>query len=215
MEPTLSPQEIVDSGPNPAKQAILASARRLFAQNGFDAASVQEIAGQAGVNKALIYYYFRDKDALYREVLEECYSPVLAIWEDESFPRAGTPTDKLLFFTERFIRYQEENEDLRRILAHEFTRDGKHVQWIAEKYASRNRENLMKILTEGMQRGDFRPLNPEIIVNVLFGAILFQYIMRPLARHLNPNSDFSAMTPEILHQNLTNLLLDGLARKAT
>lgn len=213
MEPILSPQTIVASGPNPAKQAILASARRLFAQNGFDAASVQEIASQAGVNKALIYYYFRDKDALYLEVLEECYAPVLAIWEEESFPRAGTPTDKLLFFTERFIRYQEENEDLRRILAHEYTRDGKHVQWIAEKYAFRNRENLLNILTEGMERGDFRALNPEIIINALFGSILFQYIMRPLAKRLNPGPDFAAVPPDLLHRTLASLLLDGLTRK--
>ena len=48
---------------------ILASATRHFAEFGYDDASVRSIAGDAGVNPALINYYFRSKDDLYREVV--------------------------------------------------------------------------------------------------------------------------------------------------
>jgi AcrR family transcriptional regulator len=47
-----------------AKQKILAVAEKLFAYRGFDATSVESIASEAGVNKALIYYYFKDKNDL-------------------------------------------------------------------------------------------------------------------------------------------------------
>ena len=43
------------------RQKILDAAERLFADQGFDATSVESIAAAAGVNKALIYYYFKDK----------------------------------------------------------------------------------------------------------------------------------------------------------
>lgn len=51
--------------------AILAAAERVFAEEGLAGARTDGIAAAAGVNKALLYYYFKSKDGLYRAVLEE------------------------------------------------------------------------------------------------------------------------------------------------
>ena len=52
-----------------AREAILAAAGELFAAQGFSATTIKEIAGKAKVNSALLYYYFEDKEGLYRAVL--------------------------------------------------------------------------------------------------------------------------------------------------
>jgi hypothetical protein len=53
-----------------SKEKILAAAEQIFAEVGFDGARVDDIALKAGVNKALIYYYFESKDAILDELFE-------------------------------------------------------------------------------------------------------------------------------------------------
>src|SRR5215469_2886002 len=68
-----------------SRAAILAAAERLFAASGLDGTRTETIAAEAGVNKALLYYYFKSKDALYEAVLENYVS--------EFFDRAATVLD--------------------------------------------------------------------------------------------------------------------------
>src|ERR1051326_5113762 len=59
------------STPSPtAREQILDAAERLFARKGFDPTTIKEIGAAAKVNPALLYYYFRDKEELYRAVLQ-------------------------------------------------------------------------------------------------------------------------------------------------
>src|ERR1700693_990807 len=55
----------------PTRDAILRAAERIFAESGFGGARTDAIAAQAGVHKALLYYYFKSKDGLYRAILED------------------------------------------------------------------------------------------------------------------------------------------------
>src|SRR5215510_719835 len=54
-----------------ARAAILAAAERVFAQAGLAGARTEVIAAEAGVNKALLFYYFKSKEKLYHAILEE------------------------------------------------------------------------------------------------------------------------------------------------
>jgi len=63
--------EAVHRNSRRSRAAILEAAGRIFAEHGLAGARTDAIAAAAGVNKALLYYYFKSKDALYRAVLEE------------------------------------------------------------------------------------------------------------------------------------------------
>lgn len=65
------------SGEETTKERILSVAIDLFAQKGFDAISLREIAEAAGIRKATLYYYFTSKD----EILEKIFEYVLEIWK--------------------------------------------------------------------------------------------------------------------------------------
>ncbi len=59
------------------RTVILAAAEEEFAQHGFTAARTEAIAAKTGVAKSMIYYYFKDKEGLYRAVLERSHSDLL------------------------------------------------------------------------------------------------------------------------------------------
>ena len=60
------------------EQAIFDAALRVFAEKGRDGARMQEIADQAGINKAMLHYYYRTKDRLYEAVLKHTFERYLA-----------------------------------------------------------------------------------------------------------------------------------------
>jgi len=63
---------------SPSKDQILDAAERLFAQQGFSRTTIKQIGKAAGVNSALLYYYFGDKEGLYRSVLERLVSRLVS-----------------------------------------------------------------------------------------------------------------------------------------
>src|SRR6202167_6722691 len=64
--------------PEESRAAILRAAAREFAEHGIDGARTDAIAGTARVNKALLYYYFKDKETLYGAVLDEAFAGLKA-----------------------------------------------------------------------------------------------------------------------------------------
>ncbi len=60
---------MVDRNSKNSKQVILDAATQVFAEKGFDGSRVDEIARRAGVNKALLYYYFESKDKILEELM--------------------------------------------------------------------------------------------------------------------------------------------------
>src|SRR5438477_8187876 len=93
--------QLIDA--QPTKQEIILRAEQLFAQRGFESVSMREIAEACGITKANIYYYFKDKETLYLQVLE---SNMLAMIEalQQAARREGTVRDKIARVAETFVR---------------------------------------------------------------------------------------------------------------
>src|SRR5678816_809281 len=88
------------------RDAVFDSAATRFAKGGFDGVSVDGIARDAGVNKAMIYYHFADKIALYRAVLADGLSRMGAIVQAIA-SSTDTPAMKLDRFIDAFVRMTE------------------------------------------------------------------------------------------------------------
>jgi AcrR family transcriptional regulator len=88
---------------NAKRRQIVEGARRIFMAHGFDAASMGEIAKAAGVSKGTLYVYFKDKDELFKAIVEkECYFQAEGIFEfDTADPNvAGTLTRVCVAFVQ-------------------------------------------------------------------------------------------------------------------
>src|SRR5258708_32235727 len=80
--------------PQQSRAAILKAAVREFAQEGVAGARTDAIARAAGVNKALLYYYFEDKESLYRAVLDQVFGGVRAAIH-HALSQALSPPERL------------------------------------------------------------------------------------------------------------------------
>lgn len=192
---------------------ILAAARHVFASRGIDGTSVREVAEAAKVNTAMIYYYFKDKEDLYRSVLSDSFSPLAAIWDDRIFKGAAPVQEKIRKYVEGYIRFQQVNEDLRRIMAMEFAGSGGSITWICEKHFSDNYRKLVKILKEGMKTGELKKVDPSLAIASLFGIIIHNFIMEPLAEYVH--GKHVNLSPRKFGAFVTELFFSGLGRQAT
>lgn len=191
---------------------ILAAARKVFAQRGFSGASVREVAGAARVNKAMIYYHFRDKADLYRAVLSNSFDVMERIWDHAVFKGNAPARRKIRKYIESFIRLEQKNEELRKILAMEFTTTGvkrDNLKWIAKQYVAKNHVALAQIFEAGMKSGELRKMDPHMAVEALIGMIIHLFIYIPFAPFIQEKK--VTMSALKLGAFVTELFFNGLS----
>ncbi len=193
------------------RAAILKAARRVFAQRGLDGASIRDVAEAAKVNTAMIYYYFKDKEDLYRAVLADSFSALTTIWDDEIFKSSAPVREKIRKYIDGYIRFHQANEDLRRIMAMEFAASGGNITWVCEKYFAENFARLTRIFREGMRKGELKKFDPSLAVASLIGVIIHNFIMQPIAKHVHGKS--VNLSPGKFGAFVADLFFDGLGRQ--
>ncbi len=169
--------------PEASRNAILKAALAEFAQEGLAGARVDSIAEAAGVNKALLYYYFHDKETLYGATLENFFAPlhqrIIQVCD-----QPGPPG-------ERFLRYAREHFDSiaaspfhARIFMGELmsaSRGGKtYLDRILTKYMLPIGLRVLALLQEGVDSGEFRPVDPAQFVPTAIGSIVHYFLTAPL-----------------------------------
>src|SRR5215470_10155564 len=116
MKATISKPRLGTRGqPEQTRAAILKAALREFAENGIAGARTDAIARAAGVNKALLYYYYKDKEAIYEAVLDQVFSglrdTVVAALSVDLPPR-----EKLLHYLGAYFDYIAANPRFPRVV---------------------------------------------------------------------------------------------------
>lgn len=95
------------------RQAILAAAARCFASNGYDRASMAQVAAACGISKANIYHYYNSKDAMLFDLLDS----YLGHLRDHicAVPRSGSPQDQLRQVAHAVMDVYRGNDDVHRV----------------------------------------------------------------------------------------------------
>lgn len=120
---------------DPARQ-ILDAADALFCERGYAAVSMRDVAEQAGVNKALIFYYYETKSDLFAAVLNRYYDAhagVLAnLGGDDD---GGGPRERMRRFLDAYLDFLDENRQYTRLVQQEVARSGEHLPLIRKNLA--------------------------------------------------------------------------------
>jgi len=144
--------------PAPARrEAILAAALEEFSGQGFSAARLDDVARRAGVAKGTIYLYFRDKDALFEELIRSVLSPVVGALELAMHdPR---PTREIAESAiEIFLRdiYGTRRNDVIRLVISEGGRFPKLAEFYHREVLSRLFGAMQALLQRAAERGELR-----------------------------------------------------------
>lgn len=169
--------------PERARQAILKAALQEFAQEGMSGARTDHIARAAHVNKALLYYYFKDKEELYGAVLDQVFSG-LSERIVEVLERDLPPREKVLAYAGAHFDYIASSPLYPRVVQREMMRAGRkgspHIRRIVERYLRPILARLAELLRAGMESGDFRRVDAMHFVFSIVAMNVFYFSSAPV-----------------------------------
>lgn len=181
--------------PEESRAAILKAAVAEFAEHGIAGARTDAISRAAHVNKALLYYYFKDKDSLYEAVLDHVFgglrARVMPVLEGERPAR-----QKMLEYVGAYFDYIAANPRFPRLVQAEWMRAGAkgtvRMQRVAKEYFRPIFGKLVEVLRQGIATGEFRAVNPMDFVPSVVGIIIFYFSAAPLMKTLTKTDPLSA-----------------------
>ncbi len=178
--------------PEESRAAILQAAAREFAEHGIAGARTDAIAHEARVNKALLYYYFKDKETLYGAVLDHAFSGMRAtIFQalDSGLP----PREKLMAYVVAYFDFIASNQIYPKLMQREMmrAREGSslHIDRLVRTYFKPIYRRLGELLHRGIADGEFRRVDPAHFVPSMISMIVFYFSSAPVMRrivHFNP-----------------------------
>jgi TetR/AcrR family transcriptional regulator len=171
--------------PEESRSAILRAAIREFAQEGIAGARTDAIARAARVNKALLYYYFKDKESLYGAALDEVFGGLSAAIHG-ALSRELPPEEKILAYAGAHFDYIASNPLYPRMVQGEMMRAGRggptEMRRIFQQYFRPIFNGVEKVLREGMESGVFRQVNPVHFIPSMISIIVFYFNAAPVLR---------------------------------
>jgi TetR/AcrR family transcriptional regulator len=180
--------------PEASRGAILQAALVEFAQEGIAGARMDAIAAAAGVNKALLYYYFRDKEALYGAVLDDFFVRLLGR-VTQAFDGAGSAGERLLTYARAHFDCIAESLHYARLFQGELLSAGRgkpsHLTRVVERYIRPISVRLIAVLQEGIAGGEFRQVDALQFAPSIAGMIVHYFVVAPVARTLFAIDPFS------------------------
>lgn len=167
------------------RSAILHAAVEEFASLGPDGARMEAIARAAGVNKALLHYYFGSKEGLYEAALEGTLSGIRER-QQKLLAGPGEPGRRLLRYLLYSLRGMAARPAYSRMIGHEMVRaragNTASLTRMADTFFRPLVEAILAALREGIQSGEFRPVDPAHTMITLLGNNIFYLHSTPIYR---------------------------------
>src|ERR1700752_1492876 len=164
--------------PEESRAAILKAAANEFAEHGIAGARTDSIAREARVNKALLYYYFKDKETLYSSVLDDAFAG-LKKTVLEPLNSDLPPREKILAYAGAYFDFIASNQIYPRLMQREMMRakegQSSHVDKIVKVYIQLIFLRVSEVLRQGIAEGHFRSVNPAHFVQSIVAMIVFYF----------------------------------------
>ncbi|MBU0691392.1 TetR/AcrR family transcriptional regulator [bacterium] len=213
----------IDSLPLSVRESILIAATEIFSEQGKNGARIDHIAARANVNKALVYYYFHNKDTLFAEAGKR---QIQAVFSEIQTAMSNEPLEELdaVAFLKRFIRHHfliiRGHRTSIRLLIGALADDPEMVRRLIREVADDGAVNLPKMIIrrieEGIAAGQLRAVNPKQMLISILGMNLFFFIARPIAQvFLDLKVEDEELFLEERMTSVLDLLLYGAVERRT
>ena len=196
------------------EREIFDAALQVFAQEGRHGARMQAIADAADINKAMLHYYFRDKETLYEEILGYTMQRFMASF-GESLREAPTFEETLRTFIDGYVEFVRSDEAAMRLMVQENLAGGsllgEHLRE-ATKAGEAPPQILVETIAAAVEAGEIRPVDPQHTVLSVVSTCLFFFVAQPTVEIMHPTAgeDWGAFV-EARKEHLFDLIYHGLA----
>jgi AcrR family transcriptional regulator len=205
---------MVDTGEN-TRSKILTAAVTVFRERGKDGAKMQEIADQAGINKAMLHYYFRSKDLLFEEVFKltfiDFFSNINGILNSKD-----TLEIKIQLLCDAYITMALQRPYLPVFLIAEMNRNPEtFFQNLSfDQYPRPDFIGFKNQIAEQIEAGEIAPTNPLHLIFNILSLCIFPIVSRPMMQLVTEieDNDFLALMEE-RKKFIPDLILSTLKKK--
>jgi len=154
------------------KDHILDVAERVFSDNGFDGASTRMISGEAGVNMAMLNYYFGSKEGLFLAIFERKISSFQTLLQNIGNDESMSSWDKLAMCIDNYVERIIINNCFQKLINREMSMN---KRWdLTDKITEILMVNVLelkKILDEGVKNGSFfKDIDSQLVTATIFGT---------------------------------------------
>ena len=181
------------------EQLILQTARKHFVQNGYAATRTQEIADEAGINKAMLHYYFRSKEKLYAEVVIQLLNTLIPRMS-KAFDSEGSFYERLEIVIDAYIDLLAEQPDIPFFIMTEISQQQERfVNELKSRAAHFPAiKGFLAQMMKDMQDGLVKPMPPHHLFLNILGMTIFPFIVKPMFNTIFSYSDdsFKALMAE-------------------
>jgi AcrR family transcriptional regulator len=195
------------------RDKILNAAGEVFAEHGFEGATIRMITERAAVNVAAVNYHFRDKAELYsRVVLDACSAR--AAWHDVLAEPANSPKERLRSLIAHFLQYMlDPNRSAwrRRLMAREMANPTTALDQLVEKNIRPFRDEFLMPTLRELTGGRFSRRQLSLLGASVMGQCLYFHQSRPIIERLNPDFKIGKAEIEELTDHITRFSLAAIA----
>ena len=153
------------------REELIEIACHVFAEKGFDGATLQDIADQFGVLKGSLFHYIQSKDDLLFEIIEGVYAGA----EDAIWPIAGaggTAVSRLRRLIVAYVRYVIDHQEAITVWLHDLNSLDPARSQVIRTREEHNTRRLVDLITQAQQEGGVRPdADPRLVGFALLGSM--------------------------------------------
>jgi len=153
------------------RERLITCATKLFTRKGYTATTVREIVEAAGVTKPVLYYYFRNKEGIYLELIRGAYAKFDALL-DSSREQWGSVTERLLRFSDHVFSLFMENIEVARLMYSIYYGPPQGAPFFDfDTYHLKFQDAMRRLVKEGIRKGEFCKGNAEDIMWAITGVV--------------------------------------------
>jgi len=174
------------------EQKILDAAKDVFQQKGLTGARMQEIADKAGINKALLHYYYRTKDKLFEKVFDIAFS-IFVPKVKEMISGDAPIFEKVEFFVENYINLLHKHPYIPGFVISELNRNPEILINIFEKNVGLQKNDVIqkldKQIIDEVEKGIIKPISAQNLITNIVSLCIFPIVAKPVLKGVLFNND--------------------------
>ncbi|WP_445957395.1 TetR/AcrR family transcriptional regulator [Yeosuana sp.] len=160
---------------------ILNAAKTVFQQKGMDGSRMQEIADEAGINKAMLHYYYRSKQILFEAVFNHAFA-LLAPQLNKILNDDSSIEEKIRNFTSNYISFVNKHPYLPNFVIQEINRNPGFVLKMKLNSGFPDIEKFKEQVKKDVENGIIKPIKAEqLFINILSLSV-FPFVATPLIK---------------------------------
>jgi len=153
-----------------ARERLLEAALKLFTQRGYAATSVREMVEEAGVTKPVLYYYFKNKEGIYSEIVKTRFTDLDALF-DYYLKYPGKVSERLLNLFERILVFVVENKDFVKLMHAIYYGPPQGSPYFDfEGYWGGLHAFITRMIEEGVRTGEYREQSAEDTAQIILAV---------------------------------------------